>query len=741
MPRMATKLTSRTLSACAALLTLALTSRAFSADIPSPAMLTLASQFRDYSLGTPSGHGDRLLDDVDLPKTSTTEANHLLATLQTDGSWSDIDYKNPDRSAWPAFAHLSRILSITLSIKRNLLLPADNPRALAAIHRALAFWMQHDFKNPNWWFNQIGEPKIMGTLAILLDTDLQPDEQKYITHTVMPRSKVGAMTGQNRVWLAGNGLMNAILTHDDALAHKATKIIADEITVSTGAEGIQPDWSFHQHGPQQQFGNYGRAFALDITRWAVILRNTPFAFPLEKTAILRNYLLQGQNWITWRGAMDISSCDRQLTPNSPIAKAAALIAIMQTMAVVDPDHAHDYLAFVTRNTTDHPNDLLGTRYFYRSDYLLHRTPDLFVSLKMHSNRVKGGETVNDENLSGNHLADGATYFYQSGNEYTDIFPCWNWRMIPGTTSALDHSPLTWIGHDVEEKKKSTPKEKKPEPPKTDPTDTDLPPVITVGSPTGPAFVGAVTNATAACAAMDFDRDKLHAHKAWFFDHETTYCLGTAITSTDNSEIVTTLNQSLLHGPITIAQNSKTTTLNSTAEEFLLNPTSIEHDHLRYTLLSPAHVQLTASPTTGNWKSVFTTASTPKPDLTKNLFTLSLTHGPHPTNASYAYAISPTTAPLPAAKILANTPDLQALQLPDHTLALIFWTPTTLTLPTHTISTNHPCLLLLNLETKIPQITIVDPTQSLSTITITIDNTPHTLTLPTGPLAGSSLSQP
>ena len=64
------------------------------------------------------------------------------------------------------------------------------------------------------------------------------------------------MTGQNKVWLAGNVLIRALLQNDWQLAKEARKVIASEITLGQ-KEGINADWSFHQHGPQQQFGNYG----------------------------------------------------------------------------------------------------------------------------------------------------------------------------------------------------------------------------------------------------------------------------------------------------------------------------------------------------------------------------------------------------------------------------------------------------------------------------------------------------
>ena len=66
-------------------------------------------------------------------------------------------------------------------------------------------------------------------------------------------------TGQNKVWLAGNVMTRALLQNDRQLVKAARDTIASEIFVGR-EEGIKSDWSFHQHGPQQQFGNYGMSF-------------------------------------------------------------------------------------------------------------------------------------------------------------------------------------------------------------------------------------------------------------------------------------------------------------------------------------------------------------------------------------------------------------------------------------------------------------------------------------------------
>ncbi len=711
---------------------------------PDPQIQQVADQFRQYCIAPATDHGDRLLDDVELPKTSVSQAANLIRKMRDDGSWPDINYTSSARSSWPAYDQLTRLLALTVYARRPETAPAESVKALDAIRRGLEFWGKNDFICPNWWYNVIGTPKILGTIALLLDKDLQPLERDYITDVVMPRSKIGAMTGQNRVWIAGNNVMKAAIVGDAALMRRAAGIIADEITIArielgVPDEGIQPDWSFHQHGPQQQFGNYGMAFATDITRWAIVLRNTRYAIPEEKVDILRHYLLDGLNWTCWDGVMDISACGRQLFPNSPRSKCRTIAAVMQTMSLVDTSRAKDYTAFVARNVHGAPNDLLGTRFFYKSDYLVDRSPDIMSTLKMHSNRVIGGETVNSENLSGNHLSDGATFFYRTGDEYTDIFPVWNWHMIPGTTSLLDDAPLTWVKPKTEKPPaaagRTAPKEQKSDP--TVPPATPAP--ARQQKPSGTAFVGGACDGTRAAIAFDLDRNGLKAHKAYFYSNGMTLCLGAGISATGSAVALTTLDQCLLHGDIRLNE----TTLHAPTD-YIGEAKTITHDGLQYYFPMPIEVTLHAGDAIGNWKNVYDTPSTPQSDITIPLFTLAISHGAGPHEATYAYAVAPTTnlpslnlLPENRIAILSNTPRLQAARFDDG-IGAIFWTSGTLATGEHIIQVDHPCTLLLTTKDGKPHITIADPTESLDTLTITLDGKPKAVAFPKQPIAGSSV---
>ena len=663
------------------------------ADLPvqvSPDVQKMVDQFRVFSRHT----------GVDEGNIDPAQALAYARSQKADGSWPDLDYTSTARSGWPSRNHCIRMVSMATAVAGGTAVSGDDrKRLLESVHRAFQFWIRHDFQCPNWWENEIGIPKLIGTCALLLGKNLAPGEYAYATQTSLARYGIGR-TGQNKVWLAGNALMLGLLKGDETLIHEAATTIWSELRVST-EEGIQADYSFHQHGPQQQFGNYGLAFASEICRWGTILRGTPWALPEDKLEIFRRFLLDGENWVSWRGAMDISSCGRQLMPRHPADRAAGTARAMEDAAAFDPGSAPAYHAFAARNQPGAPNDLIGNKYFWCSDYMVHRTGEFAATLKMSSHRVIGTEMVNAENLSGYHLADGALYLYQSGDEYTDIFPVWDWRKIPGVTCAQTGLPKF--------SKSSVPSD----------------------------FVGGVSDGTHGCAALDYARDGVVAKKAWFFGANAVVCLGAGISGEAKAPIVTTINQCLLRGSIGYQQNGKVKSRQTASDASFSNIAWVEHDGWRYVFPGGCTVQLKAGRVTGNWKQVFTNPATPKEDVAQGVFTLWLDHGYAPNNASYACIIVPAGKET-AAAVVANAPALQAVEIDRGILGVVFWRPGEIKLPGDLpVRVDQPCIVLVDTEKHAAWIS--DPTQKLASIRLQVGPLVQTVALPTGGGAGKSVA--
>lgn len=634
------------------------------------------------------------------------DALRLCSSQHEDGHWDGIDYASTRRSNWPATNHFDNMLSVCRTGCR---LPAGDPnrsRCLAAVHRAITCWQVKQLKSDNWWHHNIFMPEQAGQLLLMLGDDATDRERAFMVDTIMPKSTI-SMTGQNRTWLSSNVFVHALLTKDPELAQKAIQAILDELHVTTG-EGIQPDWSFHQHGAQLQWGNYGLAFANEASKWLWVIRGTALQDD-RKIETLRHYLLEGQRWVVWKDCYDISGQGRQMgTSNS--SKALALTKAFGYMESVDPAQADTYRQFIDQTRGRKGVLPTGNRYFWRSDQLIHRTACAMTAIKMNSAHLLGTEAGgNRENLPGSYLSDGACFLYCSGHEYDNVFPVWNWRQIPGTT--LIQSEAT-------------------------------PPVPGWNNPGNQLpFVGGVSDGRQGCCAMDYNYNRLSARKAWFTREDSLVCLGAGICSPAADPVATTINQCLLNGQVTVTSENQTDTILNTGSVCSSSVRSVSHDGYCYRFLQPANVRLDCSRQTGNWKRVHDAQS--ENAVTQDIFNLRIDHGRQPNNADYAYAVQPTAGGKPAVpEILCNTTTLQAVRFENAVMA-IFYDAAPLSWGHTTIHPEKPCIILLDTsDSGQVQVWISEPTRKEQSIGLNITCNDHLyqqdIHLPADSQAGSTV---
>jgi chondroitin AC lyase len=268
-------------------------------------------------------------------------------------------------------------------------------------------------------------PKKMGKMLLLMETELAP-EQMAGGLRIMARSQL-RRTGQNLIWLAENTITRSVLAGD-------TMAVAAEIRV-TEDEGIQADFSFHQHGAIIYAGGYGRGFSLDGSQLALLAHETRFAFPQEKMDVLADYILDGQQWMIWGDTFDYSVTGREISRRG--ISARSLIAACERMQQLPSGRDVEFAAFARHIQGEDAPGLSagGNRYFWHSDFMVHRRPDWYASVKTASDRTLATETGNNENLQGYHLGQGVTLFMRRGEEYEGLFPLWDWHKLPGITAA------------------------------------------------------------------------------------------------------------------------------------------------------------------------------------------------------------------------------------------------------------------------------------------------------------------
>jgi chondroitin AC lyase len=313
---------------------------------------------------------------------------------------------------------------------------------------------------------------------------------------------------------------------------------------------------------------------------------------------------------------------------------------------------------------------------------------------MCSKKIQSTESGNGENLLGAHLSDGATYIYQSGREYKNIFPVWNWHRIPGVTSYSNKK---------------------------------LPSFSWGGLHNGSSFVGGVSDSIYGAATMLFKLNDLTAHKEWFFGPNGVICLGAGITSNQGYDVLTTLNQSLLNGPIVVKKDSGTKILSVGQHTESNDINWVYHNGVGYLFLQKERVHAGAAEQQGSWHRIHETASSKS--IQKKVFNLWIDHGSRLQDGSYAYMIMPAIsrnkltnfAANPIVKILQNRSSLQAIRYTKANLTeMIFYRPGFVDLSESTkVSADNQCLLMVRQINDGLKITVSVPPELKKHINLTI----------------------
>ncbi len=153
----------------------------------------------------------------------------------------------------------------------------------------------------------------MSSLLLMMDEELSP-AQLESGLKIVARAKI-SMTGQNLVWVTEVTAVRAILENDEELVRTAYQRIAQEISVSAG-EGIQADFSFHQHGPCLYNHGYGSGFVVDCAHLATVVSGTSMAFSPATLRTLTCLVLDGSQWMARGSASDFGAEGREITrPN------------------------------------------------------------------------------------------------------------------------------------------------------------------------------------------------------------------------------------------------------------------------------------------------------------------------------------------------------------------------------------------------------------------------------------------
>lgn len=642
----------------------------------------------------------------------------------------------------------------------------DDNTLLSKANLALNYWLDHDFTekdcidkggkkgskcscgtpglwNKNWYDQEIAVPRLIGRICLLMKDGLTMSQISGC-NTIMSRAfaiaelKNTPLTGANLLDVSSIGISLGLLNKNLDILTNALRLFYSGVKISdiVAKDGIQSDGSFMQHNGLLYNGNYGKDYINDLLDVFIETKNTALAPSPE---VQRDFetLIEGTEWMiiadTKLGALlwqysvigrmiSFRYSDRQASGGVKIEIAS----IAESTEGWENEEAFKQITGRLQQPASNANQgqLIGTRYFYNSDYMVHRTANYVVTMKMYSSRTVNSECLNVQNPFGFHLSDGAIFNYLNGDEYRDAFVVWNWNLIPGITVNVGGTALTCTKVKTKGKKD---------------------------------FVGGATDDNTGITVFDY-LNPTNGHLSFkktvfFFSSAYAIQLGSVQSINSSSPLVTVLDQRLQNGNTYINGKLQSGDIDSTTTQ----TRSIWHSDIGYYFPQEQPVYVESKKKVGNWSTI----GISKGKHSETLWTSYIEHSNSPSPGLLTqYIVQPGVqesnfhsnvlkkkAPIDLDS--SETPQVNAAYSEqDETIAIAFWTSGQYTAPWKSaeIYVDNPCVVLLKcIGRKTYRITVADPSQKLTTIGLSVklddsENKNITVNLPNGILAGKAIVQ-
>lgn len=577
----------------------------------------------------------------------------------SNGQWNDINYQDTQPANWQPWEHMKRISDLALVWVNPKSEYYHDEQVWKVINCALDHWLEKRYKNSNWWHNQIGIPQGMRDVLFLLKENLTREQFRQALEVLAQHRVQGIGAGANLIWSADLGFHYGVLTNDPELMNKCRDLIVNEINITT-EEGIQPDYSFHQHGVRLQMFQYGAVFLRENVRLAWECRETNWAFPAEKIEILSDFVLNGWQWMA-RGIHTVpGTMDRSVSREGEL-QSPDLRPLIPYLCEVDPKNINEFLSMAARQQGI-GTPLTGFRYFPYSDFTAFQNDRFSFFLKTISTRTLATESINHENLKGKLLNSGDAYMVRNGNEYFNLMPVWNWDLLPGIT----------IFDKVEKIVRQD-------------------------------FTGSVSDGKSGLTVMDYQlkgkgEQLLKAKKFWACHNHTVVCLIAGLQTANISKGVSTaLDQCRWQGDVTVNSNENVL---KEGDHVLNKVKWIHHNGLAYILLKPARIDLHLENSTGSWASINASGSTVP--ITEKVFNPMMLHHIKKSTLNTGYVLASAETPEQAGKlfrnlgwkIIRNDTACQAVRFDDGTTMIAFLTRGSVFIGKEKLTVDKPCLILL-----------------------------------------------
>ena len=568
---------------------------------------------------------ERIAKDFNLYSTSANPQS-VLDKLGSDGRFNDIDYSIHSQTNWNVSSALTNVTTMLKAYYSEGNSWYHNSELFEKCELVLRDWAQHkdEYYSTNWWYQSIDVPKKMSTILLYPlpeDADYLPALQAEakeglpVIDESKPHKTVGSNgTGGNLTDALQIAVKIAAATDDaDSMKNIVQYLLDNELSVFShggGGEGIMIDGTFHQHGDLFYSGSYGSVFCGGVNMILGYLADTQFMVSERALGAYADFILDGHSWLFRANGSDFACFGRAISRNGGVGGSVrndSLGAANILLTVPGLERRQELLALKNNRLSGTDAGFNGAKHFWTSDFTAIHRNDFYVGIRNSSSRNKNTEYMNGENSKGYYIADGATVIMKTGREYYNIFPCWDWSKIPGTTTA--YVPFANIPAPAAEKGAKE-------------------------------FVGGVSNGLYAVTAMDYSHNGVTAKKANFVFDQGFTALGAGITGSGSSEVFTTLNQCLLNGNVQYSGDGTNVQTLAKADERTVEGVSwVLHGGVGYYFPENQNAVIGNNTKSGTWRSI--NSSQNASTVTQDIFALSLSHGTGPQDDTYAYTVLPS----------------------------------------------------------------------------------------------------
>ncbi|WP_460704034.1 polysaccharide lyase 8 family protein [Myceligenerans halotolerans] len=396
-----------------------------------------------------------------------------------DSIWPDLPLSGPDP------ANLTTTYRRILKIATAWATPGTDQHENEAVERTLLRWYRHltdhwyhagAAPSGNWWFWEIGIPRVLGDLTLILQDRLpRPDAGRaldairaFSPDPARIEASDSPSTGANRADKVLSCLLRGVAGHAPEDMSLARDAVVDLLSYTTSGDGFYADGSYIHHLCIPYAGTYGKAalaavapavMLLDGTRWSL---SSQLMRPLlnSPTLTFAPFIWNGRMMETVRGRAVAREHERDYRDAWGAAEAVMLLA-----EHVDEPYRSRYRSlakgWLARCGEDYkPTSLSDLRraqailadagvepapespgnvQFGVQERMVHRGQGWAFTVATSSERIGRFGWGNGENRYGWHQGDGASYLYldsDQGQFSDDYWPTVDPYRLPGTTASL-----------------------------------------------------------------------------------------------------------------------------------------------------------------------------------------------------------------------------------------------------------------------------------------------------------------